>query len=167
MLLSVGDFHFFFGGLRGLKPSHEHCVLCHIPLQTQTGRPCAAAQHSPRALWLLLPLKDQIYVQSLCSMELFSKASWDLKLSLLTTPQHKMYTFITDLTRVWTSTAQTLYRRKQMEKSLFFTIKIHIQSSNLLVSTKDLFLETHKHSSPLFKHLSSWITTYCGNSLWG
>lgn len=114
MLLSVGDFHFFFGGLWGLKPSREHCVLCHFPLQTLTGRPCTAAQHSPRALWL--HLKDRTYVQSLCSMELFVKASWDLKLSLLTTPQHKVCIFITDLTRVWTTTAQTLSRRKQMGK---------------------------------------------------
>lgn len=119
MLLSVGDFHFFFGGLRGLNPSHEHWVLYDNPLQTLTGRPCTAAQHSPRASWLHLSLKDQTYVQSLCSTELFVKASWDLKVSLLITPRYKVYIFITDLTRVWNSTARTLSRRKQMEKISF------------------------------------------------
>lgn len=100
----------FYGGFKGRNASHEHCVLCHIPLQTLTGRPCTTAQHSPRASWLHLPLKDQAYVQLLLGylqlfMQLFLKGSWDMKVALLITPQHKIYTFITDLTSIWTNMA--------------------------------------------------------------
>lgn len=66
-----------------------------------------------------------------------------------------MYTFITELTTVWTSTAQMTSNTKHMEKSPIFTIKIHSQSSNLLVLPKTFLfklISIHPLSSSTFLH---------------
>lgn len=97
----------FFGGLGGLKPSHEHCALCHIPLRTPTLHCCKALTKSITAAFaaerpILCSAAPWISATFYATL---MKASWDLKLALLISPQHKMYTFITDLTSVWTSMA--------------------------------------------------------------